>query len=120
MSRWTTKDFVDHYLEWTDDDVEFTDLGIEFYLDDQRYALSLKPLPPTLEELGLEARDVVRFRERPGANWKMALVKGTNLDGSVELIQESNGFYRSIHPEFIEKKEEGKRGASKWISITPG
>ncbi len=94
-----------------------TNTTIDFPLNGRDYRLSFTILPPKLEDLGLEIRDAVRFRERPGANWKTGLVKGTNTDGSVELVQDSNGFSRSIYPEFIEKKGVGKRGAVTWVSL---
>lgn len=126
MERWTIEQFAATYLSWTKKNaeevgVEFANDGIKLYSDDGKpYLLTLEPIPPTLEELGLELRDVVRFRERPGANWKTGIVKGTNKDGSVVINQDSNGFSRSIHVEFIEKKGTGKRGAAKWINISPG
>lgn len=125
MDRWTIKDFVGSYLGWTpetadSDGVNFTHDTVELYLDEKPYALTLSRIPPTLEELDLEMRDVVRFRDRAGANWKTGIVMGTNPDGSVKISQDSNGFSRSIMPEFIEKKGTGKRGAAKWISLSPG
>lgn len=91
------RDFVKEYLEWSEDDFEsLSDDEVKFYLDERLYTLSLALQPPTLEELGLELRDTVRFRERPGANWKTGTVFGTNKDGSVVIHQDSNGFSRSI------------------------
>jgi hypothetical protein len=123
--RWTVEDFTREYLSWRKDNeeevgVSFSNEGMEIYLDEKPYVLTLTPIPPTLAELGLEMRDVVRFRDRAGANWKTGTVRGTNKDGSVVICQDSNGFSRSIMPEFVEKKGTGKRGAAKWISLSPG
>ena len=119
--RFTTKDFCQSYLGWTDKDVVFKDNTAEVYMDDgRRYILTLTPAAPELSEFGLELGDEVRFRDKPGGNFKIGKVKRTNVDGSIELVQVSTGFYRSIYPELIERKVVGPRGGENWESLATG
>lgn len=66
----------------------------------------------TLEELGLEQGQTIRFRRRPNGNWNEGRVRGVNKDGSLD-IGTTQGI-RAIPPERVEVKRTGPKGGIQW------
>ena len=67
----------------------------------------------TVEELGLRAGDVVRWRPRDGARWVQGTVAGRERDGSIS-VHDSQGRARALPMERLEVRTTGPRGARTW------
>ena len=66
-----------------------------------------------LEELGLRAGDVVRFRRKPEGRWSSGVAAGVEKDGSLG-VRDGKGAARAIPIELVEVRCRGPRGALTW------
>ena len=58
----------------------------------------------------------VRFRRRAGGRWHEGTVEGRERDGSV-AVRDGDGRSRALRPDALEVKENGPRGAVRWVPV---
>lgn len=66
-----------------------------------------------LLDVGLHPGDTVRFRPRPGARWREAVVERRERDGSIG-VRDADGKARSLPVDRLEVPAVGPRGARTW------
>lgn len=67
----------------------------------------------SLEELGLRAGDVVRFRRKAEGRWQVGTAERREKDGSLG-VRDGKGAARAIPVELVEVRTRGPRGALVW------
>jgi hypothetical protein len=73
---------------------------------------------PSLEEVGLNRGDVVRFRRSAGKRWHEGTVSRREHDGSVG-VRDVDGRSRALLPEVLEVRVAGPRGGVRWVPVRP-
>lgn len=66
-----------------------------------------------LEELGLKAGELVRFRRAESDRWRIGTARGLERDGSLALT-DVKGAARAIPLGLVEVRVKGPRGAQRW------
>lgn len=82
--------------------------------------MTIKPEPvvefPVLQKFNLEIGDPIRFRKPGMEKFTVGTVRGDNKDGSITI---GAGMFRSIMPQFCQRKVVGPRGGVIWEDLIP-
>ncbi len=70
-----------------------------------------------LEQVGLRAGEVVRFRRGATGRWVQGRIAGLNPDGSITLHDVPQGAARSLRPDRLEVRRPGSRGRLTWQNV---
>ena len=70
----------------------------------------------SLDDLGLQPGEQVRFRRPDRARWQLGRIAGREADGSVR-ITDGDGAARAVPLHLIEVKRRGRRGALGWEAL---
>jgi hypothetical protein len=70
-----------------------------------------------LEQVGLRAGEVVRFRRGDAGRWMQGRIAGVNADGSITLHDEHQGAARSLRADRLEVRRPGSRGRLTWQNV---
>lgn len=71
----------------------------------------------TLQRLGLQAGEAVRFRKADGGRWFAGKMHGVAADGSI-TVHDANGAARNLRPERVEVRRPGSRGRMSWQLVS--
>jgi hypothetical protein len=71
----------------------------------------------TLQRIGLQAGEPVRFRKADGGRWFAGKMQGVAADGSI-TVHDANGAARSLRPERVEVRRPGSRGRLSWQLVS--
>lgn len=71
----------------------------------------------TLQLLGLQAGEPVRFRKSETGRWFAGKMSGVAVDGSITIF-DANGAARSLRPQRVEVRRPGGRGRLTWQAIS--
>ena len=70
-----------------------------------------------LEQIGLRAGEVVRFRRGGNGRWIEGRIACMNADGSITLHEAALGAARSLRPDRLEVRRPSARGRLEWQNV---